>query len=184
MTYKAEEIGYHSQIILAGRKINDDMGKHVAENVVKNMIKADKPVKGSTVAIFGITFKENCPDVRNTKVVDVIDELKEYGVNVKVVDPVADEEDLSETYGITLCKPEEIRDVDAVIFAVAHDEFRDIELVDVRKLYNKNHNGVYLDEAAATLEETTGCHKEVLVDLKGIFDRKEAEAMGLLYWRL
>ena len=86
LTYKAEEIGYHSQIILAGRKINDDMGKYVAENVVKNMIKADKPVKGATVAVFGITFKENCPDVRNTKVVDVIDELKEYGVNVKVVD--------------------------------------------------------------------------------------------------
>ncbi len=184
LTYKAEEIGYHSQIILAGRKINDDMGKYVAENVVKNMIKADKPVKGSTVAVFGITFKENCPDVRNTKVVDVIDELKEYGVNVKVVDPVADEEDLSETYGITLCKPEEIRDVDAVIFAVAHDEFRDIELVDVRKLYNMNHNGVNLDEAAVTLEGLSYSHKEVLVDIKGIFDRKAAETMNFLYWRL
>jgi len=97
LTYKAEQIGYHSQIILAGRKINDDMGKYVAENVVKNMIKADKPIKGSTVVIFGITFKENCPDVRNTKVVDIVKELKEYGINVKIVDPIADETDLWNT---------------------------------------------------------------------------------------
>ena len=182
LTYKAEEIGYHSQIILAGRKINDDMGKYVAENVVKNMIKADKPVKGATVAMFGITFKENCPDVRNTKVVDVINELKEYGVNVKVVDPVADEEDLLQTYGIALSQPEDIKEVDAVIFAVPHEEFKNIELADVKKLYNSNRNGVYADEAAATLEELS--QQDVLVDVKGIFDRKEAENMNFLYWRL
>ena len=184
LTYKAEEIGYHSQIILSGRKINDNMGKYVAENVVKNMIKADKPVKGSTVAVFGITFKENCPDVRNTKVVDVIDELKEYGVNVKVVDPVADEQDLLETYGITLCRAKDIHDVDAVIFAVAHEEFKDIQLEDVKNLYNNNHNDVYADEAAATLEGDPNRSKEVLVDIKGIFNRKEAEDMDFLYWRL
>lgn len=183
LTYKAEQIGYHSQIILAGRKINDDMGKYVAENVVKNMIKADKPVKGATVAVFGITFKENCPDVRNTKVVDVIDELKEYGVNVKVVDPVADEEDLLHSYGITLSKPEEIKEVDAVIFAVPHEEFKNIDLADVKKLYNSNRNGVYADEAAATLEDKLS-QQDVLVDVKGIFDRKEAENMNFLYWRL
>lgn len=183
LTYKAEQIGYHSQIILAGRKINDDMGKYVAENVVKNMIKADKPVKGATVAVFGITFKENCPDVRNTKVVDVIDELKEYGVNVKVVDPVADEEDLLHSYGITLSQPEEIKEVDAVIFAVPHEEFKNIDLADVKKLYNSNRNGVYADEVAATLEEKLS-QQDVLVDVKGIFDRKEAENMNFLYWRL
>ena len=183
LTYKAEQIGYNSQIILAGRKINDDMGKYVAENVVKNMIKADKPVKGATVAVFGITFKENCPDVRNTKVVDVIDELKEYGVNVKVVDPVADEEDLLHTYGITLNQPEEIKEVDAVIFAVPHEEFKNIDLADVKKLYNSTRNGVYADEAAATLEEKLS-QQDVLVDVKGIFDRKEAENMNFLYWRL
>jgi UDP-N-acetyl-D-galactosamine dehydrogenase len=183
LTYKAEEIGYHSQIILAGRKINDDMGKYVAENVVKNMIKADKPVKGATVAVFGITFKENCPDVRNTKVVDVIDELKEYGVNVKVVDPVADEEDLLQTYGIALSQLEDIKEVDAVIFAVPHEEFKNIELADVKKLYNSNRTGVYADEAAATLEEKLS-QQDVLVDVKGIFDRKEAEDMNFLYWRL
>ena len=183
LTYKAEEIGYHSQIILAGRKINDDMGKYVAENVVKNMIKADKPVKGATVAVFGITFKENCPDVRNTKVVDVIDELKEYGVNVKVVDPVADEEDLLHTYSITLSQPEEIKEVDAVIFAVPHEEFKNIELAEVKKLYNSTRNGVYADEAAATSEEKLS-QQDVLVDIKGIFERKEAENMNFLYWRL
>jgi len=184
LTYKAEEIGYHSQIILAGRKINDDMGKYVAENIVKNMIKADKPVKGATVAVFGITFKENCPDVRNTKVVDVINELKEYGVRVKVVDPVADEVDLLHTYGLSVYKPEEIKEVDAVIFAVAHEEFKDIQLADVKGLYNSNRNGVFADEAAATLEEDHNRFKEVLVDIKGVFDRKEAENMDFLYWRL
>ena len=185
LTYKAEEIGYHSQIILAGRKINDDMGKYVAENVVKNMIKADKPVKGATVAIFGITFKENCPDVRNTKVVDVIEELKEYGINVKVVDPVADEEDLLHTYGITLSRPEEIKEVDAVIFAVAHEEFTNMKLEDVKQLYNSIWNGDFrtTDEAAAAAEDPEN-DKYVLVDVKGLFDRKEAEALDFLYWRL
>lgn len=181
LTYKAEKIGYHSEIILAGRKINDGMGKYVAENVVKNMIKADKPVKGSTVAIFGITFKENCPDVRNTKVVDVINELMEYGIKVKVVDPVADAVDLLETYGISLCKQEEIKDVDAVIFAGNHDEFKEVKLSDIKKLYNCNHNEVYTSEETTNQNEKT---KEVLVDVKGIFDRKEAEAMDFLYWRL
>lgn len=183
LTYKAEQTGYHSQIILAGRKINDSMGKYVAENVVKNMIKADKPVKGSTVAVFGITFKENCPDVRNTKVVDVIQELEEYGVNVKVVDPVADAEDLLRTYGITLCKQEDIKDVDAVVFAVAHDAFREINLAEVKKLYNNARNAVYGSEAAATSEEAC-VYKDVLIDVKGIFDRKEAEELNFLYWRL
>ena len=185
LTYKAEEIGYHSQIILAGRKINDDMGKYVAENVVKNMIKADKPVKGATVAIFGITFKENCPDVRNTKVVDVIEELKEYGINVKVVDPVADEEDLLHTYGISLSRPEEIKEVDAVIFAVAHEEFTNMKLEDVKQLYNSIWNGDFrtTDEAAAAAEDPEN-DKYVLVDVKGLFDRKEAEALDFLYWRL
>jgi UDP-N-acetyl-D-galactosamine dehydrogenase len=186
LTYKAEEIGYHSQIILAGRKINDDMGKYVAENVVKNMIKADKPIKDSTVVIFGITFKENCPDVRNTKVVDIIEELEEYGINVKVVDPIADKEDLWKTYGIKLCSIEEIKNVDAVIFAVPHDEFKSIKLEDIRKLYNDRWNG-YLDtmeEIATTSEIRNKGYKHVLIDVKGMFDRKEAEDMGYLYWRL
>ena len=160
------------------------MAKYVAENVVKNMIKADKQIKGSTVAIFGITFKENCPDVRNTKVIDVIAELEEYGVNVKVVDPVADAEDLLYSYGITLTEQEDIKDVDAVVFAVAHDEFKSISLTDVKKLYNGNRNSVYTSEAAATSEMDIESTKEVLVDVKGLFNRKEAEELNYLYWRL
>lgn len=186
LTYKAEEIGYHSQIILAGRKINDDMGKYVAENVVKNMIKADKPIKGSTVAVFGITFKENCPDIRNTKVVDAIKELEEYGINVKVVDPVADEEDLWSTYGIKLHNIEDIEDMDAIIFAVPHEEFKTIKLEDIKKLYNQRWNGYSnaIDEVAATSELEDENPKYVLIDIKGMFNRKEAEDMNYLYWRL
>lgn len=186
LTYKAEEIGYHSQIILAGRKINDDMGKYVAENVVKNMIKADKPIKNSTVAVFGVTFKENCPDVRNTKVVDVIKELEEYGVNVKVVDPVADEEDLWSTYGIKLYNIEDIKDMDAIIFAVPHEEFKTINLEDIKRLYNQRWNGYSnaIDEVAATSELEDENPKYVLIDIKGMFNRKEAEDMNYLYWRL
>lgn len=186
LTYKAEKTGYHSQIILAGRKINDYMAKYVAENTVKLMIKADKPVKGSTVALFGITFKENCPDVRNTKVVDIIRELEEYGINVKVVDPVADKEDLWKTYGIKVCNIEDIKDVDAVIFAVPHEEFKPIKLEDIKKLYNQKWNGYLnaLDEVAATSELESKKAKYVLIDVKGMFDRKEAENMNYLYWRL
>ena len=184
LVYKAEEIGYHSQIILAGRKINDDMAKYVAENLVKNMIKADKPIKGATVAIFGITFKENCPDVRNSKVVDVINELSEYGINVKVVDPVADEEDLAYSYGINLSNPEEIQGVDAVLFAVNHDEFKDIKLEDVKKLYNNNRNGIAQTNEVAATSDDPNSTKDVLVDVKGLFDRAEAEALDYLYWRL
>ena len=184
LVYKAEEIGYHSQIILAGRKINDDMAKYVAENLVKNMIKADKPIKGATVAIFGVTFKENCPDVRNSKVVDVINELSEYGINVKVVDPVADEEDLAYSYGINLSNPEDIQSVDAILFAVNHDEFKDIKLEDVKKLYNNNRNGIAQTNEVAATSDDPNSTKDVLVDVKGLFDRAEAEALDYLYWRL
>ena len=186
LTYKAEQLGYHSQIILSGRRINDDMGKYVAENVVKNMIKADKQIKGATIAIFGVTFKENCPDVRNTKVVDVINELKEYGINVVVVDPVADKEDLLNVYGIRLQEIDDVKDVDAVIFAVPHEEFNFIKLEDITKMYNHRWNG-YSDvneEVAATSETEIAKYKYVMADIKGMFDRKEAEKMDYLYWRL
>lgn len=164
LTYKAEELGYHSQIILSGRKINDDMGKYVAEHTIKSLIKADKQIKGSKVVIFGITFKENCPDVRNTKVVDVIKELEEYGVEVIVVDPVADKEDLWSEYKINPVAIEEIKDIDAIICAVAHDEFKSIKLEDYKKLYSN--------------------HKHTFIDVKGMYDRKEAEALNYIYWRL
>jgi UDP-N-acetyl-D-galactosamine dehydrogenase len=170
LTYKAEQIGYHSQIILSGRKINDNMGKYTAEQTVKKMINANKQIKGSKVAIFGITFKENCPDVRNTKVVDVINELKEYGVEVEIVDPVADKEDLKEVYDIETINKNEIKDADAVIFAVAHDEFAEFNLDNIKDLYYQ--------------DAETDNDGYVLMDVKGIFDKEEAEAENYIYWRL
>lgn len=164
LTYKAELMGYHSQIILSGRKINDNMGKHVAEHTIKNLIKADRQIKGSKVAIYGITFKENCPDVRNTKVVDIINELKEYGVETVVYDPEADREDLEREYGIKLTDEKDIKNVDAIIFAVPHNIFKEINL---KQLKDKFSN-----------------HKYVLIDVKGLFERKEAEEENYIYWRL
>lgn len=187
LTYKAEQEGYYSQIILSGRKINDDMGKYVAENTVKMMIKADKPIKRAKVAIFGVTFKENCPDVRNTKVVDVIKELEDYGMEVKVVDPIADKEDLWNEYKINPVSKDDIEDMDAVIFAVPHEEFKTISLSDIKKFYGKNQyiDPVVIAEVAATVEAgaLSNTHN-VLVDIKGMFDRKEAELAGYNYWRL
>ncbi|NHN34324.1 nucleotide sugar dehydrogenase [Paenibacillus agricola] len=188
LTYKAEQMGYYSQIILSGRKINDDMGKYVAESTVKKMIKANKQIKGAKVAIFGVTFKENCPDVRNTKVVDVIKELEEYGVQVKVVDPVADREDLWHEYRINPCSIDEIKEMDAVIFAVPHEEFKTINLEDVKKMYGTLEyiNSEVIREIAATSEVDLGIKQNdcVLIDIKGMFNRLEAENKGFIYWRL
>ncbi|MBD8071102.1 nucleotide sugar dehydrogenase [Bacillus sp. PS06] len=188
LTYKAEQMGYYSQIILSGRKINDDMGKYVAESIVKKMIKANKQINGSRVAIFGVTFKENCPDVRNTKVIDVINELEEYGVDVKVVDPLADKDDLWDEYRINPSEVHEIKEMDAVIFAVPHDEFRSISLEDVKKMYrasvSKYMNYEVLNEIAAASEITIKDTNNVLMDIKGIFNRREAEEAGFMYWRL
>ncbi len=186
LTYKAEQIGYHSQIILSGRKINDDMGKYVAENTVKKMIKANKQINGSRVAIFGVTFKENCPDVRNTKVIDIIKELEEYGIEVKVVDPVADKDDLWREYKIVPCKTDELADLDTIIVAVPHEEFKCFKLEDLKKMYRKTINVDLMDEVAATTDiaERNIDSRYVLIDVKGIFNREEAEKLGYLYWRL
>jgi UDP-N-acetyl-D-galactosamine dehydrogenase len=164
LTYKAEQIGYHSQIILAGRKINDDMGKYVAENTLKQLIKADRQIEGCKVVIMGITFKEDCPDIRNSKVVDIINELKEYRIEVKVVDPLAEESDVEKEYGIKLSKIEDVTDVDAVIFAVPHEKFKNISLEELKRIYRDD--------------------KLVLIDIKGKFNKKEAESLNYLYWRL
>ncbi|PLR75246.1 nucleotide sugar dehydrogenase [Bacillus sp. V3-13] len=188
LTYKAEQMGYHSQIILSGRKINDNMGKYVAESTVKKMIKANKQINGAKVAIFGVTFKENCPDVRNTKVIDVIKELEEYGVEVKVVDPLADKEDLWREYRINPCAMEEIKEMDAVIFAVPHDEFKTLHLEDVKRMFGTTGyiNSEVINEVAATSETEIDVYGNdcVLMDIKGMFNRIEAENTGFLYWRL
>lgn len=184
LTYKAEQMGYYSQIILSGRKINDDMGKYVAESIVKKMIKANKQINGSKVAIFGVTFKENCPDVRNTKVVDVIRELEEYGIEVKVVDPIADKDDLWNEHRINPCDPETIQGMDAVIFAVPHDEFKSIQLEDVKKMYKVTVPKYIDSEVFSEIAAASEVEANVLMDIKGIFNRKEAEDAGFLYWRL
>ncbi|QDY44835.1 nucleotide sugar dehydrogenase [Planococcus glaciei] len=188
LTYKAAEMGYHSQIVLSGRKINDDMGKYVAENTVKNLIKADKQIKGAKVTVFGITFKENCPDVRNTKVIDIIRELEEFGIDVNVIDPLADKEDLWNEYRINLSSIDEIKNIDAAIFAVPHEEFKVINLKDVKKLFFSREYATSIASKKDTIQANSNLNYEnknaVLIDIKGMFERKEAEDMGYLYWRL
>lgn len=166
LTYKAEELGYHSQIILSGRRINDDMGKYVAENTVKNLIKADVPVKNAKVAILGFTFKENCPDTRNTKIIDIYNELREYGITTVIADPEADADEAKRLYGIEFIDINDIKNCDAVILAVAHEQFKSLTMNDFEAMFKHNEN------------------KNVLVDIKGLLDRKEYENAGYIYWRL
>ena len=184
LTYKAEQMGYHSQIILSGRRINDNMGKYVAENTIKKMVQANKPIKGANVAILGITFKEDCPDSRNTRVIDIAKELKEYGVNVFVIDPVADAQEVLEEYGIQLGRLGGLKEADALIFAVAHQEFMKLELEEIKNWYRTDNNHYFNEEVAVTTENGNGSAKNVLIDVKGIFDRKKAEELNYLYWRL
>lgn len=167
LTYKAEQLGYHSQIILSGRRINDDMGRYVVENLVKNLIKADVPVKDAKVAILGFTFKENCPDTRNTRVIDIVNELKEYGIVPMIADPQADAKEAKHEYNIEFDSIENIKDIDALIIAVAHDEFLKLSNSDLNKFYKEIPN-----------------EKKVLIDIKGLLNRKEYEAIGYKYWRL
>lgn len=166
LTYKAEQLGYHSQIILSGRRINDDMGKYVAESIVKKLIAADRPVKGAKIAILGFTFKENCPDTRNTKVIDIYNELGEYGIIPLVVDTTADADEAKRLYGITFGSMSDIKDMDAVIIAVAHDEFLKLNKSDIDSFFNKDNK------------------VKVLADIKGLFDKSEYESEDYIYWRL
>lgn len=167
LTYKAEELGYHSQIILSGRRINDDMGKYVAENVVKNLIKADVSIKNARVAVLGFTFKENCPDTRNTRIIDIVNELHEYGITPKIADPTADAAEAKALYNVEFVDMSEITDCDAVILAVAHDAFANLKQTDFDKMF-------------ASADNT----KRVLLDIKGLLDRNEYEEAGYNYWRL
>ncbi len=167
LTYKAEQLGYHSQIILSGRRINDDMGKYVAESIVKNLIKADVAIKNAKVAILGFTFKENCPDTRNTKIIDIYNELKEYGITATVADPCADSDEAKHLYGMEFVDMNIITDCDAVILAVAHEQFKDLTQADFDKMFKTGDNST-----------------KVLADIKGLLNRKEYEKAGYNYWRL
>ena len=165
--YEAEKLGYYSQIILAGRKINDSMGSFVADAAIKNMVAVGQAPKNSKVVVFGLTFKENCPDIRNSKVVDVIKRLKEYEINPIVVDPWANEKEAFEEYGITLTKLDDVKDVDCVIIAVAHDVFKEISLENIKKFFKSGPDNA-----------------KVLIDVKSIYKLSELNASGMTYWRL
>lgn len=162
---KASELGYHAQVILAGRRINDNMAKFVAEKTIKKLINDNIRVKGADILVMGLTFKENCPDLRNSKVNDIIKELREYGANVHVIDPMAPKEEALEEYGIILEDESCIKNMDAVVVAVGHKEYRDMKPADLRKYFNP----VYA--------------KPLLIDVKSIFNRAEAEK-EYDYWRL
>ena len=166
LTFKAEALGYHPEVILAGRRINDNMGKYVAENTVKLMIKAGKAVKDSKVLILGFTFKENISDIRNTRVIDVYNELLEYGVKVYIHDPFVYEDEVKEEYGLELIKDvKEFSPYDAIIIAVKHKPF--IEELDLM-----NYKGLIKGEPP------------ILIDIKGLYNKTKVEKEGFLYWRL
>lgn len=164
LIYKAEEIGYHSQIILAGRRINDSMGKYVAENTIKKIVASGKSVDNARVAILGFTFKENCPDSRNSRVFDIIRELIEYGIQPLVSDPYADTGEVEQLYGIKLCSLSAIKDMDAVIIAVAHNDYKSLSFMDIDRLFREG--------------------KKILVDVKGILDNRIFKERNYIYWRL
>lgn len=164
LTFKAEAIGYHPNMILAGRRINDHVGKFVAEKTVKMLIRGKRQVRGATVAVLGLTFKENVPDLRNTKVVDIIHELEDYGVKVRVHDPLADPGEARHYYGIELSDWDQLGTVDAVILAVSHAAFREGGLEAIRARLHPDY--------------------PLLLDVKGAYRPEEADALGIHYWRL
>lgn len=164
LTYKGEQLGYSSQIIASGRRINDGMGKFIADETIKQMIKSNKRINGARIGILGITFKENCTDVRNTKVVDIINELREYSTNCIVVDYMANKEEVSEKYNIELVDFNELKDLYCLILAVAHDDYKRLDLNKIKELYSDEN--------------------KVLIDIKSLINKAEAEEQGFVYWSL
>lgn len=166
-TYEAEKLGYHSQIILNGRIVNDSMGVYIADVAIRKMIEAGQAPKKSKVVILGLTFKENCPDIRNSKVDDIVKRLNTYGIEPVVVDPWASERDAENEYSIKLTEMADVKDADCIIVAVAHDEYRNMKLGDVRKMYRSCDDG-----------------EKVLIDVKGLYKISELKKSGMKYWRL
>lgn len=166
-TYEAEKLGYHSQIILNGRIVNDSMGAYVADAAIKQMIDAGQAPKKSKVVILGLTFKENCPDTRNSKVDDIIKQLHTYGILPTVVDPWASEKDAMNEYGVKLSKLEDVCDADCVIVAVAHNEFKSLGIQGIKKLFKTEEDS-----------------EKVLIDVKGLYTVEELKKSGLRWWRL
>lgn len=165
LTFKAESLGFHPETILAGRRINDSMGKFIAETTIKKLIKYGHTVKGAKIGVLGLTFKENVPDLRNTRVVDVVAELEEYGVEVLVHDAFADPEEAMEEYSIPLVPLEKFKDLEAVVLAVPHEQYKKLGFGEIKSWYRN-----------------TEC--PVLIDVKGALDKDEAGAHGFEFWRL
>ncbi|WP_414841212.1 nucleotide sugar dehydrogenase [Enterococcus saccharolyticus] len=165
--YEAEKLGYHSQIILSGRKINDGIPEFVVENVIKKMIKAGINIAKSKIGILGITFKENCPDIRNSKVEGIIKGLKEYNIDPLICDPYADKEEVKEFYDVDLVDKTELNNLDALILAVSHEEYRNLSILEVDKLFKNVSND-----------------KKVIIDIKNVFDINELKSLNYTYWRL
>lgn len=166
-TYEAEKLGYHSQIILAGRQVNDGMGKFIADATIKQLVMAGKAPAKAKIVILGLTFKENCPDTRNSKVKDIVERLSEYTIEPLVVDPWANANEVKREYGIELTKLKDVQDVDCVVVAVAHEQFRAMELEKYDSLFGKKENS-----------------QKVLIDVKSILPKDEVDKMGYHYWRL
>ncbi|MDO4988193.1 MAG: nucleotide sugar dehydrogenase [Synergistes sp.] len=168
MIYRAEQMGYHSKVILAGRQVNDSMGAFVADAALRQMAMVGKTPKTANVVIFGMTFKGNCPDIRNSKVEDIIKRLKETGITPIVVDPLADAEETKREYGITLTPLDEVRDADCIIVAVSHDLFAKISVDRLRSFYKRE------------LPD----NEKVLLDVRGIYDIEQLRKSGMKVWRL
>lgn len=165
--YEAERLGYHSQIIMSGRKINDGMGKFIADAIIKKLILANKVVKEAKVAILGLTFKENCPDIRNSKVEDIINRLREYGIDPIIVDPQANSEEVYHEYRVKLTKLNDVKNMDCLVFAVAHDEFRNIDIEKIDSFFGDFQN-----------------NEKIIIDVKSIIDKEKIKKIGYSYWSL
>ena len=166
-TYQAEKLGYHSQIILNGRIVNDSMGAYVADAAIKKMIEAGQAPRKSKVAIMGLTFKENCPDIRNSKVIDIIKRLDEYGITPIIVDPYASEDEAYQEYGVILTNIQDVKDIDCLILAVSHDYFKQLDIISLLKMFKK-----LPDE------------NKVIIDVKGLISIKDLQRAGVKWWRL
>ena len=166
--YQAEMLGYHSQIIAAGRKVNDNMGIFVTDNIIKKMIQSNINVKKSNIYIMGITFKENCPDMRNSKAVEVCKHLATYGIKVKVVDPIADKTEFKQEFDMELVDIKDVRNADCLVFLVAHQQFKNLRTTDLKKLFKQQKLQT----------------KHVFIDIKNIFKQKAIEEEGYSYWSL
>lgn len=165
--FEAEKLGYHSQVIAAGRRVNEEMSNYIVDITLKNMIKAKKQFANSKIYILGITFKEDFPDIRNSKVIDMVARFREYGIDVTVVDPVADRDSIQNLEGISIVDLSEVNNADCLIFAVGHKEFRELSAELISKMYANSCN-----------------EKKILIDVKSIFSKEEIEKQGIIYWSL